>query len=85
MIRHKHDNAHELTVIYALMTASILTMCPLPETLIPRTTVETSKQRTADSAADTEARQLVASIAHGNEPAFERLYERYHRRLLRWR
>jgi RNA polymerase sigma-70 factor (ECF subfamily) len=65
------------------MTVSILTMRPLAETLTPRSTVETSKERTAASAADAEARLLVAAIAHGNEKAFEQLYERYHRRLLR--
>ena len=65
------------------MTVSILTMRPLPETLIPRSPVETSNQRTAACAADAEARQLVAAIAGGDEAAFERLYECYHRRLLR--
>lgn len=65
------------------MTVSILTMRPLAETLTPRATVETSKERTAASAADAGARQLVAAIARGNDAAFEQLYERYHRRLLR--
>jgi len=65
------------------MTVSILTMRPLAETLAPRSTVETSKERTAASAADAETRLLVAAIARGNEKAFEQLYERYHRRLLR--
>ena len=65
------------------MTASILTMRPLPETLTPRATVETSKERTAETAADAEARQLVAAIRRGDDAAFEQLYERYHRRLLR--
>ena len=65
------------------MTVSILTMRPLAETLTPRATVETSKERTAASADDAEARQLVAAIARGNDAAFEQLYERYHRRLLR--
>jgi RNA polymerase sigma-70 factor, ECF subfamily len=65
------------------MTASILTMRPLPETLTPQPTVETSKERATVCAADTEARQWVAAIARGDDAAFERLYERYHRRLLR--
>ena len=65
------------------MTAFILTMRPLPETLTARSTVETSKERAADCVADTEARQLVVAIARGDDTAFERLYERYHRRLLR--
>jgi RNA polymerase sigma-70 factor (ECF subfamily) len=45
--------------------------------------VETSRETTTQSAADAEARQLVAAIARGNEAAFDQLYERYHRRLLR--
>jgi RNA polymerase sigma factor (sigma-70 family) len=65
------------------MTVSILTMRPLPETLTPRPTVETSKERATVCAADIEARKLVAAIARGDDAAFERLYERYHRRLLR--
>src|SRR5215469_15002930 len=65
------------------MTASILTMRPLPETLTPRAIVETSKERAADCAADTDARQLVTAIGRGDETAFAQLYERYHRRLLR--
>lgn len=65
------------------MTVSILSMRPLAETLTPRSTVETSKERTTASAADAEARQLVAAIARGNDAAFEQLYEHYHRRLLR--
>ena len=64
------------------MTASILTMPPLPETLTPRSAVETSNQSTA-CAPDAEACQLVAAIARGDEAAFEQLYECYHRRLLR--
>jgi RNA polymerase sigma factor (sigma-70 family) len=63
------------------MTVSILT--PLQETLTPRSTVETSNERTAAGAADAEARELAAAIARGDESAFERLYECYHRRLLR--
>lgn len=63
------------------MTVSILT--PLPETLMPQSTVETSNERTAASPADADARELVSAIARGNEAAFERLYECYHRRLLR--
>lgn len=65
------------------MTASILTMRPLSETLTPRSTVETSRQRPAACAADAEARGLVAAVARGDDVAFEQLYERYHRRLLR--
>ena len=65
------------------MTASILTMRPLPETLTPRSTVETSNERAAACAADAEACQLVTAIARGDEAAFERLYECYHRRLFR--
>jgi RNA polymerase sigma factor CnrH len=65
------------------MTVSILTMRPLGETLTPRAIVETSRETTTQSAADAEARQLVAAIARGNEAAFDQLYERYHRRLLR--
>ena len=65
------------------MTVSILTMSSLPETLTPRTTVETSKERTAASPADTGARQLVAAMARGDDAAFAQLYEQYHRRLLR--
>ncbi len=65
------------------MTASILTMRPLTETLTARPTVETSKERATACAADAEARKLVAAIARGDDVAFERLYERYHRRLLR--
>lgn len=65
------------------MTASILTMRPLPETLKPHATVETSKQRDTEGAVDTEARRLVAAIARGDDATFEQLYERYHRRLLR--
>lgn len=65
------------------MTVSILTMRHPAETLTPRATVETSKETAASSAADAEARQLVAAIGRGSETAFEQLYERYHRRLLR--
>ena len=65
------------------MTVSILTMRPLSETLTPRATVETSKERATESAADAEARQAVAAIRRGDDAAFEQLYERYHRRLLR--
>ena len=65
------------------MTVSILTMRPRPETLTPRATVETSKERAAECAADAEARQAVAAIRRGDDAAFEQLYERYHRRLLR--
>ena len=65
------------------MTVSILTMRPLPETLTPRATVETSKERAAECTADAEARQSVAAIRRGDDGAFEQLYERYHRRLLR--
>ena len=65
------------------MTLSILTMRPLAGTLTPRSTVETSKETTAESEADAEAREVVVAIARGDENAFERLYERYQRRLLR--
>jgi RNA polymerase sigma factor (sigma-70 family) len=65
------------------MTVSILPMRPLPETLTPRSTVETSRETTAVSAADAEARRVVATMARGDEAAFAQLYERYHRRLLR--
>jgi len=65
------------------MTASILAMRPLGETLRPRPTVETSKEKATSSAADAEARRLVLAIGRGDESAFEQLYERYHRRLLR--
>ncbi|HTV39717.1 MAG TPA: sigma-70 family RNA polymerase sigma factor [Candidatus Sulfotelmatobacter sp.] len=65
------------------MTVSILTMRPLAETLTPRATVETSNERAAESAADAEARQVAAAIGRGENAAFEKLYERYHRRLLR--
>jgi RNA polymerase sigma-70 factor (ECF subfamily) len=65
------------------MTVSILTMRPLAETPIPRATVETSQKNIAASAADAEARRMVAAIGRGDETAFEQLYERYHRRLLR--
>ena len=65
------------------MTVSIVTMSPLPETLTPRSAVETSKGRTASSPADAGASRLVAAMARGDAPAFEQLYERYHRRLLR--
>jgi len=65
------------------MTISILTMRPLAETLTPRTAVEMSQEKTAASAADAEARRLAAAIGNGNETAFDQLYERYHRRLLR--
>lgn len=63
------------------MTVSILT--PLRETLTPQSTVETSNERSAANPADADARELVSAIARGNEAAFERLYECYHRRLLR--
>lgn len=65
------------------MTVSILTMRPMAKTLIPRVTVESSKENIAASAADADARQMVAAIGRGDETAFEQLYERYHRRLLR--
>jgi RNA polymerase sigma-70 factor (ECF subfamily) len=65
------------------MTASILAMRPLSEALTPRATVESSKERPAAGAADTEARRLAAAIARGDDAAFEQFYERYHRRLLR--
>jgi RNA polymerase sigma-70 factor (ECF subfamily) len=53
------------------------------ETLTPRATVERSEERITAFAADAEARRLVAAIARGDESAFEQMYERYHRRLLR--
>ena len=65
------------------MTISILNLQPMAEALTPRSTVETSKERTVAAAADAEARQLVAAIARGDDAAFGQLYERYHRRLLR--
>jgi RNA polymerase sigma-70 factor (ECF subfamily) len=64
------------------MTVSIPSMRPFA-TLTPRAIVEPSKEKTAVSCADAEARGLVVAIARGDEMAFARLYERYHRRLLR--
>ena len=63
------------------MTATILTMRPFAETLTSCATVHIPA--TTASAANAEARQLVAAIAHGDGAAFEQLYERYHGRLLR--
>ncbi|HXF11289.1 MAG TPA: sigma-70 family RNA polymerase sigma factor, partial [Desulfuromonadaceae bacterium] len=49
---------------------------------IPLRTVEASSPTT--NPADAEARHLAAAIGRGDESAFHRLYEQYHRRLLRF-
>ncbi|HEX3625126.1 MAG TPA: sigma-70 family RNA polymerase sigma factor [Verrucomicrobiae bacterium] len=45
--------------------------------------METSKESPDLCADDSEARRLVTAITRGDDGAFEQLYERYHRRLLR--
>src|SRR5580698_8895324 len=67
----------------ARMTDSTFSLRLLAGELTPRPLVENPDLHRNAPAADAEARQLAAAIARGDEEAFRRLYDRYHRRLLR--
>ena len=51
---------------------------------IPNLIVEASSIQPAPSGSDEDARQMSAAVARGNAAAFQRLYDGYHGRLLRF-
>ena len=51
---------------------------------IPNTIVEASSLQPAPSGSDEDARQISAAVARGDAAAFQRLYDGYHGRLLRF-
>src|SRR2546428_437292 len=48
-----------------------------------RPTVKAFHSQMSPSSADAEARRLTASVARGDDDAFQELYDRYHERLFR--
>jgi RNA polymerase sigma-70 factor (ECF subfamily) len=66
------------------MAGSIISMPWFVREQLPCPKVRRSSVQSTPSSADAEACSLAAAVARGDETAFRRLYENYHRRLFRF-